>query len=276
MWNSRLHSFTLLTYELLKRSTIERNRPLPSKNSIRRFQQSIMRIKVRTIVESDLEHVVGAHPSSSKPPFPVCRQTHFQGVGSIAISIRIDREHVEHGLWRGRCVSHTGWSKSHAIRIPIAVSIQFARHFGHPVSWTTRIPLILNHLGPSNDDRAQPARLFVSGSRWKPRSVRSLDLLLRSSTEDIAVTPIFCILLLLLSSKRVVIRKISTLRSVFYDSIHFDNLTYIPRILEKRKIWNIERIEIYIRVTLTNDKTIIIIWKIATIVDPILTARRFV
>lgn len=162
MWNSRLHSFTLLTYELLKRSTIERNRPLPSKNSIRRFQQSIMRIKVRTIVESDLEHVVGAHPSSSKPPFPVCRQTHFQGVGSIAISIRIDREHVEHGLWRGRCVSHTGWSKSHAIRIPIAVSIQFARHFGHPVSWTTRIPLILNHLGPSNDDRAQVIRFRFS------------------------------------------------------------------------------------------------------------------
>lgn len=104
--------------------------------------------------------------------------------------------------------------------------------------------------------------------------MRFLDLLLRSSTEDIAVTPIFCILLLLLSSKRVVIRKISTLRSVFYDSIHFDNLTYIPRVLEKRKIWNIERIEI--RVTLTNDKTITIIWKIATIVDPILTARRFV
>lgn len=162
MWNSRLHSFTLLTYELLKRSTIERNRPLPSKNSIRRFQQSIMRIKVRTIVESDLEHVMDAHPSSSKPPFPVYRQTHFQGVGSIAISIRIDREHVEHGLWRGRCVSHTGWSKSHAIRIPIAVSIQFARHFGHPVSWTTRIPLILNHLGPSNDDRAQVIRFRFS------------------------------------------------------------------------------------------------------------------
>lgn len=66
--------------------------------SLEKFQRSIMRIKVRTIAESDLEHVVGAHPSSWKEAAVSGVQTvHFQGVGSIAISIRIDREHVEHG-----------------------------------------------------------------------------------------------------------------------------------------------------------------------------------
>lgn len=105
------------------------------------------------------------------PPLPVSVRRNFSRMDSIVISISattIDRKHVVQPSWSSGCVSHTGWSKSHAIRILIVVSIQFARHFNHPVSYVENPRCFFSFLTslPIN-------RVFWSFSDWSFALVQS-------------------------------------------------------------------------------------------------------
>ena len=137
---SSSHSSLVLTYDIKAFSVIEKRDSSSSswKYPIRRFQRfDSTRKKVAQSARKILSTIrwarIRRRPGVLPPRFPFSVQRLLGVFDRDSHSGPcIDRKR---GIrtFGGGCVSHTGWSKSHAIRIPIAVSIQFARHFGHPV-----------------------------------------------------------------------------------------------------------------------------------------------